>query len=154
MKIRLIAVGQRPRGWVAAGFDEYARRLPRENQLLLVEVPAGDDKTRPERLRARQGERLMRQLGRNDWVVALDGDGEACSTHEFAQKLDHWRMLGRDVALLVGGADGLDEACLGRADEVVSLSRMTFPHELVRIVVAEQIYRAWTLLTGHPYHRS
>jgi 23S rRNA (pseudouridine1915-N3)-methyltransferase len=155
VKIRLISVGERPRGWVTAGFDDYARRLPRANQLMLVEVPTGARKNASrKRVRARQAERLLKQVGQNDWVVALDGEGEGCSTHGFARKLDHWRMLGRDVAMLVGGADGLDPSCLARADEVMSLSELTFPHELVRVVLAEQIYRAWTVLSGHPYHRS
>jgi 23S rRNA (pseudouridine1915-N3)-methyltransferase len=140
-------VGERPRSWVSDGFTDYARRLPRESQLSLVEV-------RAERSRGKQAQRLLKQLGQNDWVVALDGDGEDCSTQQLARKLDHWRMQGRDVAFLVGGADGLDPSCLTRADEVLSLSKFTFPHELVRIILAEQIYRAWTILSGHPYHRA
>lgn len=155
LKIRLLAVGERPRSWVSDGFTEYARRLPKNSRLSLVEVAAGGGKGRPsQRTRAEQTERLLKQLGDNDWVVALDGDGEAWSTQELAQKLDHWRLQGRDVAFLVGGADGLDRSGLMRADEVMSLSMLTFPHELVRIILAEQIYRAWTILSGHPYHRA
>ena len=151
----MLAVGERPRSWVTDGFTEYARRLPRDSQLSLVEVPSGAGKGRPAtRTRAEQAERLLKQLGQNDWVVALDADGEGCSTQRLAVKLDHWRMQGRDVAFLVGGADGLDPSCLTRADEIMSLSKLTFPHELVRIILAEQIYRAWTILSGHPYHRA
>jgi 23S rRNA (pseudouridine1915-N3)-methyltransferase len=148
-------VGERPRPWVRDGFTEYARRLPRESTLSLVEVASGGGRNRqPDRTRAEQAERLLKLLGQNDWVVALDGDGVGCSTQQLADKLDHWRMQGRDVAFLVGGADGLDPSCLTRADEVMSLSKFTFPHELVRIILAEQIYRAWTILSGHPYHRA
>lgn len=148
-------MGERPRSWVVDGFDDYARRLPRESELSLVEVAAGAGKGRaPERTRADQARRLLRQLGQNDWVVALDCEGAACTTQQLADKLDHWRMQGRDVAFLVGGADGLDASCLSRADEVMSLSKLTFPHELVRVILAEQIYRAWTILSRHPYHRA
>ncbi len=148
-------MGQRPRSWVTDGFNDYARRLPRESELSLVEVAAGAGKGRqPERTRAEQAQRLLKQLGKNDWVVALDTGGEECSTQQLAAKLDHWRMQGRDVTFLVGGADGLDPSCLTRANEVMSLSKLTFPHELVRVILAEQIYRAWAILSGHPYHRA
>jgi 23S rRNA (pseudouridine1915-N3)-methyltransferase len=140
---------------VSEGFAQYARRLPKEAQLALVEVAAGGGKgQQPERTRAKQAERLLKQVGQNDWVVALDGAGTACSTQQLARKLDQWRMQGRDVAFLVGGADGLDPSCLTRANEVMSLSRLTFPHELVRVILAEQIYRAWSVISGHPYHRA
>ena len=86
--------------------------------------------------------------------MALDATGKSCDTKELAAKLGYWRMRGTDVALLIGGADGLAPACRERSDEIMSLSRLTFPHALVRIIVAEQLYRAWTLLTGHPYHRA
>lgn len=155
----MLAVGERPRSWVSDGFSEYARRLPRDTQLSLVEVASGSGKSSRnrrslEQTRADQAERLLKQVGRNDWVIALDGGGEACSTQQLARKLDHWRMQGRDIAFLVGGADGLDQACMTRADEAMSLSKLTFPHELVRVILAEQIYRAWTILAGHPYHRA
>ena len=148
MKIRLIAVGDKPRSWVSEGFQEYARRLPSQTPLELVEIPAG--KGRP---RAEQGQRLLKALRADDWVVALDERGSTCDTQALADKLADWRMEGRDIAMLVGGADGLPAACLERADETLSLSKLTFPHELVRVIVAEQIYRAWTILAGHPYHR-
>lgn len=155
MKIRLIAVGQRPPEWVAGGFAEYARRLPREMPLELVEVPPAADrrKGRAAQVRANEAHRLLAQVGHRDWVVALDERGRNWSTLELAQKLDNWRMQGRDVAFLVGGPEGLAEACRVRADEILSLSAMTLPHALVRVVVAEQLYRAWTVLSGHPYHR-
>ncbi len=97
---------------------------------------------------------MLAQINPGDWVVALDTAGTACSTEQLAQKLESWRMQGADVVLLVGGADGLAPACHERANEIMSLSKLTFPHALVRVIVAEQLYRAWTLLTGHPYHRA
>ncbi len=154
MKIRLIAVGQRPPEWVTDGFSDYARRLPREMPLELVEVAPAARRNAPKaRIRELEAQRLLGHVGSRDWVVALDEGGKAWSTLQLAKKLDDWRMQGRDVAFLVGGADGLDPSCLGRADEVLSLSAMTLPHALVRVVLAEQLYRAWTILSGHPYHR-
>jgi 23S rRNA (pseudouridine1915-N3)-methyltransferase len=154
VKIRLVAVGQRPPGWVVTGFIDYARRLPREMPLELVEIPtAGRGNIPVAQVRAREAQRLLGQVTPTSWVVALDEHGMAWSTLRLAERLDDWRMQGRDVVFLVGGADGLDAACLERADEVVALSAMTLPHALVRVVLAEQLYRAWTVLSGHPYHR-
>ncbi len=149
MKIRLIAVGDKPRSWVTEAFDDYARRLPRELSLDLVQIPTAKARTR-----ASQGERALKAVDRQDWVVALDETGRSCDSADLAAKLDGWRNEGRTVALLVGGADGLDAKVLARANEVVALSNLTFPHELVRVIVAEQLYRAWTILSGHPYHRA
>jgi 23S rRNA (pseudouridine1915-N3)-methyltransferase len=154
VKIRLIAVGQRPPEWVAKGFSEYARRLPREMPFELVEVvPAARKNLPTAQARALEAQRLLSQVGPRDLVIVLDEHGTTWSTLRLAEKLDDWRMQGRDVAFLVGGADGLDASCLERADEVVSLSAMTLPHALVRVLLAEQIYRAWTVISGHPYHR-
>jgi 23S rRNA (pseudouridine1915-N3)-methyltransferase len=154
VKIRLIAVGQRPPEWVSRGFTEYARRLPREMSLELVEVAAAVRKNAAsQRAGKQEAERLLAQVQRGDLLVALDERGKAWSTLELAEKLDDWRMQGRDIAFLIGGADGLDPMCRERAEHVLSLSAMTLPHALVRVVLAEQLYRAWTILTGHPYHR-
>jgi 23S rRNA (pseudouridine1915-N3)-methyltransferase len=154
VKIRLIAVGHRPPEWVSQGFREYARRLPRELPLELVEIsPASRKSVSPERVRGIEAERLLAQVGPDDRLLALDERGQAWSTVRLADNLSDWRMQGRDVAILIGGADGLDETCRQRADHVVALSAMTLPHALVRVVLAEQVYRAWTILSGHPYHR-
>ncbi|HEX7036806.1 MAG TPA: 23S rRNA (pseudouridine(1915)-N(3))-methyltransferase RlmH [Pseudomonadales bacterium] len=162
MKLRLIAVGTRPPEWVKEGFAEYARRLPREMPLELVELsPATRSKGRTRhasdgavrQIREAEGERLLAQVKDTDWVVALDEHGKTWSTLDLAQKLDNWRMQGRDVTFLIGGAEGLADACRARADEILSLSAMTLPHALVRVVLAEQLYRAWTVASGHPYHR-
>ncbi|MEZ5560870.1 MAG: 23S rRNA (pseudouridine(1915)-N(3))-methyltransferase RlmH [Pseudomonadales bacterium] len=154
MKIRLLAVAARPPGWVVEGFTDYARRLPRELPLELVEIaPVARKNAAPDRAMAAEGQRILNKIGSDDWVVALDVRGESCSTEQLARKLESWRMQGRNVAILIGGADGLDPACLARADERLSLSAMTLPHALVRVVIAEQLYRAWSVLAGHPYHR-
>lgn len=155
MRIRLIAVGQKMPAWVAEGWTTFATRLPRECPLELVELAAGTRarKSDPARARADEGERMLAALKDNPLVVALDVGGRAWDTPALAQRLEAWRAGGRDVALLVGGPDGLDPRCLERADERWSLSPLTFPHMLVRVIVAEQLYRAWSLLSNHPYHR-
>ena len=154
MKIRLIAVGQRPPQWVTTGFTEYAKRMPREMPLQLVEVPAASRRNVPAaKVRELEADRLLGQLGAGDRVVVLDERGKSWSTLVLAENLDDWRMQGRNVAVLVGGADGLHARCLDRADDILSLSAMTLPHALVRVLLAEQIYRAWTVRSGHPYHR-
>ena len=154
MKLRLVAVGAKSPGWVDAGYAEYARRMPRECALELVEIAPANRKGWPvARMLADEGERILARVARTDHVVALDVAGKTCSTEQLAKKLDNWRMQGGDVSFLIGGADGLDPSCLARANESISLSAMTFPHQLVRVMLAEQLYRAWTLLHGHPYHR-
>lgn len=154
MKIHLLAVGEKMPDWVQAGYTEYVRRLPSHLALHLKEIPAGDRRGRTAaQAMASEGERLLAALPRGCLTIALDERGKGWSTRDLARRLDEWQTEGRDVALLVGGPDGLSGACLERADLRWSLSPLTLPHALVRVVLAEQIYRAWTLLQGHPYHR-
>lgn len=154
MKLRLLAVGSRVPDWVEEGFDTYASRLPRENALMLETVPGSRRRAADrDRAVAEEGERLLSRIKARDVVVALDERGNPWSTPQLSDRLTNWRQSGRDVALLVGGPDGLHSSCLERADECWSLSALTLPHSLVRVLVAEQIYRAWTLIAGHPYHR-
>lgn len=143
-------------GWVAAGFEEYARRLPRELELRLrpVEAPHRSRALSPVTLREEEGRALLAALPQAATTVALDQRGEPWSTEDLARRLEGWMRSGGDVALLVGGASGLAAPCLERADRAWSLSPLTLPHMLVRVVVAEQVYRAWTWLSGHPYHRA
>jgi len=155
MQIHLVAVGNRMPRWVAEGYEEYAKRLPRECELVLKEIaPAKRGKNADiARLTDDEGERMLEALPRDAHVVALDVAGQEWSTPELAGALARWLENGRDVALLVGGPDGLSPACLKRANQRWSLSKLTFPHPVVRIIVAEQIYRAWSILQHHPYHR-
>lgn len=155
MNIRLIAVGTRMPAWVAEGFAEYARRMPRECALQLVEIAA---EPRPKhadiaRIKSAECARLMAAAPKGSKVVALDEGGRAWTTRQLADQLDGWLAGGRDLALLVGGPDGLDAPCLDNSEQRWSLSPLTLPHPLVRVLVAEQLYRAWSLLQGHPYHR-
>ncbi len=109
--------------------------------------------TDPEKLKSAEGESILAQLSSSDHVVALEVKGKPWTTMDLSRQLDRWRMSGKDVALLVGGPDGLSDACRQRAEQQWSLSPLTLPHPLVRVILAEQIYRAWSVLQGHPYHR-
>ena len=159
MRIHLICIGRRMPAWVETGYQEYAKRLPPECTLKLIEVePMRRGKTgnRPgeaELAREDEAQRLLKAIPKGAAVVALDGRGQGWTTPDLAVQLKDWLGGGRDQALLVGGPDGLAPCCLARADQCWSLSRLTFPHPLVRVILAEQVYRAWTLLNGHPYHR-
>ncbi len=143
MKLRLITVGKAP-PWLADGFDEYARRLPANALRLEVVAP-------------RRGQtdeaRLLAALREQELLVVWDRCGERVSSAGLAKLLRRWRMDGRDVAMLIGGVEGLGPAAKERAAHVLSLSDMTFPHQLARVLVAEQLYRAWAIDNGHPYHR-
>jgi len=151
MRAFLIAVGERMPAWIADGYAEYGKRLSRELPLQLVEVSA---KSRdPARANADEGAALLAAIPKGAHVVALDGRGKPWSSEELAQQLARWRMQGKDLAFLVGGADGLTPDALARADQRWSLGPLTLPHPLVRIVVAEQLYRAASQLANHPYHR-
>lgn len=156
MRIHLISVGRRLPAWVEAGYKEYSKRLPRECALHLVEIePMRRGKgANPADARDDEASRILKAIPKGAAVVALDAGGSAWSTEDLSRQLAIWLGDGQDRALLIGGPDGLAETCLDRAGQVWSLSRMTFPHPLVRVIVAEQIYRAWSLLQGHPYHRA
>ncbi len=155
MNIHLISIGNRMPRWVQEGYAEYAKRLPAECCLQLTELPLGRRGKSVDLARALrdEGERMLKTLPRDSLVVALEVEGRAWSTEQLATKLDEWMGGGRDVTLLIGGPDGLAESCRQRADLLWSLSPLTLPHPLVRVVVAEQLYRAWSILRNHPYHR-
>ena len=156
LKARLIAVGERAPAWVAEGFGEYRKLLSHWLPLELVEVEPGlRGKGRdPARAMQEEGARVLAAVPRNTQVVVLDGRGKAWSSEELAQRLAQWRGQGRDLAFLVGGPEGHAPAVLKRADESWALGPMTLPHMLVRLVLAEQLYRAASLLANHPYHRA
>lgn len=155
MKLRLLAVGTRMPGWVEEGFGDYAKRLSGDISLELVEISAGRrlKATDLARLKEEEGEALLAALRPQERVIVLDVLGKTLSTEDMAARLKDWQVDGRPAALLVGGPEGLSRSVLDRADEKWSLSRLTLPHPLVRVVIAEQLYRAWSLLKGHPYHR-
>ena len=155
MKIRIVALGHRVPAWVTAGFDDYARRLPREFALDLVELkPEPRDRGRSvEQILAAEAKRIAATT-KGAHVVALDERGERWTTARLAQALRDWQERGLDVAFVIGSADGLAEAVKRDANVIISLSALTLPHGLGRVLLAEQIYRAASLARGHPYHRA
>jgi len=155
MQISLIAVGQKMPAWVNQGYEEYARRMPPESQLQLIEIPLakrskGSDVSRT---MSKEGDQMLAAIKKDSLVVAMEVTGKAWSTRQLADQLTDWMQSGRNIALLVGGPEGLAPACQKKADLKWSLSNLTLPHPLVRIVIAEQLYRAVSILKNHPYHK-
>jgi len=155
MNIHLICIGQKMPQWVSQGFQEYNKRLPAHLKLELVEIalPHRSKNADINRLIEEEGEKMLTVIPPQTHIVALDERGQSWTTQQLAVQLQQWLNESAHVALLVGGPDGLSEKCLKKARQKWSLSPLTLPHPLVRVVIAEQIYRAWSLLNHHPYHR-
>ncbi len=155
MKTRILAIGGRPDDWVRAGVATYLERLPAHLKPELVEIPlaprsSGSD---PAVAKAREGQRIMQRLKPNEFVITLDERGKLWSSIELSQQLERWQAECDAVALVIGGPEGLADDVRQRANQSWSLSALTFPHGMVRVMVIEQLYRAWTILQGHPYHK-
>jgi 23S rRNA (pseudouridine1915-N3)-methyltransferase len=155
MRLRILAVGTKMPAWVEAGVDEYARRLRTHWKFELLEIPAGrrSASQSPDRAVASEGERVLAALRPGEQAIALDERGVAMGTRELAARLAAGERDGRDLALLIGGPDGHAPAVRQRATESWSMSKLTLPHGLARVLLAEQLYRAQSLLLNHPYHR-
>ncbi|MEX2124312.1 MAG: 23S rRNA (pseudouridine(1915)-N(3))-methyltransferase RlmH [Woeseia sp.] len=155
MHIRLIAVSDRQPDWVGDAFDEYAKRLPGQWRFRLDTVATAHRAGNSGAGKAVEAEglKVLRQLKASEQVVLLDETGTEFTSAGLAAQLTHWQTAGRDLAFVIGGADGVSADCVQRADVRWSLSRLTLPHGLARVLLVEQLYRAWTLLQGHPYHR-
>lgn len=155
MIIRILAVGTRPPAWISDGYNEYARRMRGSCTLELVEISVEKrlKSSNTARILEKEGARMLAAIPEGAYVVALELTGEAWSTITLAAQIEKWQATHSHICLMVGGPDGLSEACLDRASQKWSLSNMTFPHMLVRILLAEQLYRAWSYSRGHPYHR-
>lgn len=155
MHIRLIAVGTKMPRWVEQGIDEYVKRLPPELKFELREIPLGKRGKGADIQRAihTEGQQMLAAIGQHDRVIALDVKGKPWGTEQLAVELQGWQREGDNISLLVGGPDGLAPDCLLRAQQRWSLSALTLPHPIVRVILAEQLYRAWTINTNHPYHR-
>lgn len=155
MKIHVIAVGKHMPDWVNTAYHEYAKRLPAECSLRLIEVNAGKRTKNHDtvRLIQQEGELMLAAIPKGSRVIALDVLGHSWDTPKLSQQLKTWLAGGQDISLLIGGPDGLSPNCLHAANTKWSLSPLTLPHPLVRVIVAEQLYRAWSILKGHPYHR-
>ncbi|OOF24888.1 23S rRNA (pseudouridine(1915)-N(3))-methyltransferase RlmH [Salinivibrio proteolyticus] len=155
MKIQLIAVGNKMPKWVEQGFAEYQRRFPKDMPLELIEIPAGKRGKNADiaRILQKEGEAMLAAVNRGSRIVTLDIPGKPWDTPQLAEQLEKWKLDARDVAILIGGPEGLASECKAAAEQSWSLSPLTLPHPLVRIVMAESLYRAWSLTTNHPYHR-
>lgn len=155
MKVELLAAGTRPPGWIGEGFREFQKRLPRGNELILRQWPTARRRKQDSivRLQKEEEDNLLKLLHPDAFIVALDRRGKIWSTQELALKMKGWLQNHSRVQIMIGGPDGLSSICLSRANLIWSLSELTFPHYLVRVLVAEQIYRAWSHLNNHPYHK-
>jgi 23S rRNA (pseudouridine1915-N3)-methyltransferase len=155
VRIKLIAVGSKMPTWIVEGFTTYQKRFTRELKLELVEIPAQKrgKNANIARILSKEGDAMLGMIAPQDYVVALDLSHQQWTTPELARHLEQWQHRGQDLVLLVGGPEGLAPACKQRADQVWCLSALTLPHPMVRVIVAESLYRAWSLLNNHPYHR-
>ena len=155
MRIKLIAVGSKMPKWIVEGFTDYVKRLPKDFALELVEIPMSPRGKNADIAKAirKEGDAMLEAIPVTDKVIAMEVLGKEWSTEQLAQQAEDWRMEGDNLSLLVGGPDGLDPRCTAKADQCWSLSKLTLPHPIVRVILAEQIYRAWTLMNNHPYHR-
>lgn len=155
MKVQLLAVGTKMPDWVQAGFTEYYRRLPKELAPTLVEISPGQRSKSGSAQAAKKSEAasIVKALPSQGKVVMMDVAGKQWSTPQLADKLADWQMQGEHLSFVIGGPDGIAADCLQQADELWSLSKLTLPHPLVRVLFIEQFYRAWTILQNHPYHK-
>ena len=155
MKLIIAAVGTKMPGWVETGYAEFAKRLPRDCPMELIEVKAEPRTTgkTPAAMMAAEAERLRAALPTRRRLVVLDERGDDVSTKQLAERLQKWMGGGDDVAFVIGGPDGLDPALKAEAHEKIRISSLTLPHAMVRPLLAEALYRAWSLHNNHPYHR-
>jgi 23S rRNA (pseudouridine1915-N3)-methyltransferase len=155
MQLVIAAVGHKMPGWIETGFAEYAKRMPPECRLLLKEikpVERSGSKT-AETVMALERTRIESAIPKGSRIIALDERGKDITTVQLSQYLEQWQQDGRDVTFVIGGADGLDAGFKGAADMLVRISSLTLPHGMVRVLLAEQLYRAWSITQNHPYHR-
>lgn len=142
--------------WVEQAYDDYASRLNANVKLVLKAIPAEKrtKKSDLSKICEKESQKLLQAIPNGNIVIALEVTGQSWSTEKLAQNMQHWMMSGRDVSLLVGGPEGMSKVCRDRADYLWSLSSLTYPHPLVRVILAEQLYRAWAITANHPYHRA
>ncbi|MCV2883973.1 23S rRNA (pseudouridine(1915)-N(3))-methyltransferase RlmH [Aestuariibacter sp. AA17] len=155
MRIQLIAVGTKMPGWVEEGFNEYLRRFPSDMQLYLTEIPAGKRGKNADikRILQKEGELTLAAIPKGNRIVTLEVTGKPWDTPTLAAQMTKWQLDGRDVSLLIGGPEGLAPECIAASEQRWSLSALTLPHPLVRVIVAESLYRGWSINNNHPYHR-
>jgi 23S rRNA (pseudouridine1915-N3)-methyltransferase len=153
--IRLIAVGDRQPGWVDDAFKIYSARFPREWQFQVDQIATSrrSKNNKSQQAKEAEGEQILARVRRTEQVILLDERGKQMRSQELARKLGDWQSDGRDLCFVIGGPDGVADACRKRADSCWSLSQLTLPHGLARVLFAEQLYRAYSMQSGHPYHR-
>lgn len=154
MRLQLLCVSKRPAAWVSDACQEYQKRLQGKLDIQVRELIPAQGVANAEQQRLREGETILRAIPPGALMIALDARGIAWSTAELAAQLAGWQENHQDMQLVIGGAEGLSDAVRTTAAQVWSLSRLTLPHQLARVIVVEQIYRAWSLLNHHPYHRA
>jgi len=155
MRLLIVSVGHKMPDWITAGFNEYAKRMPREAKIELLEIkpaPRSTGKTTAQIMEA-EAQRILAALPKSCLRIALDEHGTQQTTRQFAEQMQDWMRSGRDVAFIIGGADGLHESVKQAAQQLLALSALTLPHAVVRVLLAEQLYRAHSLTHHHPYHR-
>jgi 23S rRNA (pseudouridine1915-N3)-methyltransferase len=155
MKIRLLTITHKSPAWIQEGYQDYAKRLPPSCALELIEIPAEKRTANADlkRIMEREGEKMLAAIKPGHHVIAMDKGGKSWTSEQLSIQLGNWLQDGENIDLLVGGPEGIAPACLQRARETWSLSTLTFPHLLVRLIISEQIYRAWSILQNSPYHR-
>jgi len=154
LRVTILSVGNRMPAWIEEGYNEYAKRMPPEMRLELVELKPEDRSGKAtDKAKAAEGVRILDAIPKGGTLVALDERGKAVSTQGLSVMVADWMRDGSHPVFVIGGADGLDAAVKERADKIFSLSSLTLPHALVRVLLAEQLYRAWSILARHPYHR-
>jgi 23S rRNA (pseudouridine1915-N3)-methyltransferase len=155
MKLLIVSVGHKMPDWITAGFNEYTKRMPPEARITLLEIkpePRSSGKTTTQ-IMAAEAQRILAALPQNCLRIALDERGTQPTTRQLAAQMQDWMREGRDVAFIIGGADGLHESVKQAAQQLLALSALTLPHAIARVLLAEQLYRAHSLMHNHPYHR-
>ncbi len=155
MKINLIVIGNKMPAWVNTGVTEYQRRLTMDCKLNIIEITAikRNKQSDLDKICEIEGQKIIKSIPKSNHIIALEVKGKNWSTEQLSTQMSQWMFSGQDVSLLVGGPEGLSQACRDKAHQLWSLSPLTLPHPLVRIILAEQLYRAWSILKNHPYHR-
>ncbi len=155
MQLIIAAVGHKMPAWISSGFAEYAKRMPLECKIVLKEIKPVDRAggNSAESVMAQEKTRIEAQVPKGARIIALDEHGKDWTSVQLARQLESWQQDGRDVVFVIGGADGLDAQLKARADQLIRVSSMTLPHGMVRVLLAEQLYRAWSITQNHPYHR-
>lgn len=156
MQIKLIAVGEKMPAWVKDGCAEYLKRLTSSNiKITIIETPVAKrtKNSNIKKLMEQEAKAILEKLSPSDYIIVLDPKGKLISTESLAEKIDCWQQYNPNIAIIIGGPDGIDINIKNMSKEKISLSKMTFPHPIVRVVLIEQIYRSWTILKRHPYHK-